>query len=675
MATNSKEGPILYKGRMNRINLDKVWKGIADAKVDQSMELGIPGSSDLPANDIEPCKRQTYNALDPEIDSPWSVGDLCDDIKAEIDTINSEKSILHTAASLEDLIPEMTYVPFGMEPVVTRERGRRGSEATAIMHEIKKGPRKLCLAKTRAAVTMTRIMYDFVAEQNGLKMDKKSFVFRKYPLRYPKGLEILELQRLYTEAVTDINDLYSRGVLDYATSWFLWNYMKYGNLKELVVSGSIVCLTTYVDFVGEVDGSGGGGAKAYEEAIYEGLALYDCPTLAALADVVVTASSFIELKKDIRGKVKASEDFEKSASLLSIPTPFDYMELRWWDGTFPAWVKVPLALASARKYTIPISPDGSPLGTRKCAAVRLAVDLGIRYNEILDVIHDIGVEPCNEVHVASRHGGLEAVRDYADACAASLDQCALCDCDDPSHDWATDIAVGSNAWCAITPRYKTLPQLAELSHFSAAKYQKLVSDSQHGAFITSKDAAMLRNSTMFDFAWKPSCTIQELPPYVSGECQHCRLIEGWVTGRCLYRDTKNRVAAVTLIREHVRRYTHMNESVLMPRFWGRVVEIAAEGLVESCTVKEYSQLAETMWERLRYVLSPGADLKVVMESNVDMWFEISKILIKSHSLEFGSVVRRALLGIVSLQLERTDVAIFQRTLGGAIEYSIQEVEG
>jgi hypothetical protein len=152
------------------------------------------------------------------------------------------------------------------------------------------------------------------------------------------------------------------------------------------------------------------------------------------------------------------------------------MALRWWDAVYPPYMKLPLALANAREGGIlPVDREGSPMGTRRCTAIRPVLDLGGRYNDGVDLFHDIGIEPCNEIHVAVRHGGVEAVLEYGEAMAAAVDQAALCQCGDPTHDYAVDMGMGIGMITAIYPRYRAWSQLAELHHFSTTKYEKLLS--------------------------------------------------------------------------------------------------------------------------------------------------------------------------------------------------------
>jgi hypothetical protein len=112
----------------------------------------------------------------------------------------------------------------------------------------------------------------------------------------------------------------------------------------------------------------------------------------------------------------------------------------------------------------------------------------------------------------------------------------------------------------------------------------------------------------------------------------------------------------------------------MPGFWREILHIIVGGELVESVLNEYCELVEAVWKRLRYATSVDCDLRFVLDSMVDTWLEIDKLLVKSHSLIVGNVVRRAVMGIISMQLERTDVALYQRTLEGAIAYTLIDTE-
>ncbi len=267
-----------------------------------------------------------------------------------------------------------------------------------------------------------------------------------------------------------------------------------------------------------------------------------------------------------------------------------------------------------------------------------------------------------------------AVLNFGDACAAAIDQATLCDCSDSTHDLAVDIGLGCAVWYSIVPRYKAWAQLSEFHQFSTAKYQNLINKSQHGSFVTSRVAVLNREGTIWTNDWKPTFTMKDISSYDCGECEHCNLILDWVTGRCLYQDAENRAALEQLLQEHVRKRIHLSDYLAMPGFWGKILEIVAGREIEGIVLQEYCDIVEVVWERLRYILDLDSDLKVVMESMVDTWLEIDKLIVKSHILKNGNVVRRAVMGVLSVQLERTDVALYQRTVDGAIAHTLNYID-
>jgi hypothetical protein len=659
--------PTLLPGLINRQKMEKIWQEVADLKAEHEKERL--------SNKNEQVNRRIYRCRDLKIDAPWSVGSLCEEMRKAVKKIYADKSILKTGKSADELIPDYFYIPYEKRRVTEAvEEGIRDSDAVAITRELLKGQRQGCFENTQVRATLTRITEDFVAEIRGINQGTK-FTFRKYPFKLPKGGEGLELLRAYKKTVdlVDMDDFNSRAALDFLVGSNIWTFMKYNTLKECSIAGSIFCFTTWADYVGEADDAGLGPEKAYQEGMEQGLTLYDCPSLTVLADDFVMAAAFMTLKRVIRDRCLGMDSIDFEEREFDPPTPLEYMAARWWDAAYPPYMKLPLALLNAREGgIIPVDREGSPLGTRNCTAIRQVLDLGGRYNDGIDLVHDIGVEPCNEVHVAARHGGVEAVFDYGDAIAAAVDQAAGCQCGDPTHDWAVDVGMGMGMVMALYPRYRAWPQLAELYHFSTAKYVDLLNSSRHGAFVTSRTAVLTRSGTFWDEKWNPVFRMKEIPSYSgTGDCPHCELIVGWIMGRCLFQDAKDRTTALQLVQELVTEYTHEIRSVAMSGFWRKIVEIAIWGQLIGSVAEEYCEAVERAWTRVRKILEPSAEVEKIMASNVDNWIELDRLMVKSHSLTVGNVIRRAMVGVLSLQLERTDVGMYQRAVDGSIQYSLQ----
>lgn len=80
-------------------------------------------------------------------------------------------------------------------------------------------------------------------------------------------------------------------------------------------------------------------------------------------------------------------------------TPFEYFESRWWEAAMTVFFKMPLLLDGGGNG-VPCDENWIPLGTRLCPSIRKAVDVIIRYDELVDIFHDIhSNEPMNEIHV------------------------------------------------------------------------------------------------------------------------------------------------------------------------------------------------------------------------------------------------------------------------------------
>lgn len=165
------------------------------------------------------------------------------------------------------------------------------------------------------------------------------------------------------------------------------------------------------------------------------------------SDRLFELEHFLNRSRNESGKMKVSP--------TENPTPFEFLESRWWEAAMPIFFKLAIALNNG--VGVPIDEGWNPVGTRICTSIRKAIDIIIRYNEIIDVLHDAhSNEPMNEVHVAMRYGGLTAVKEYAAAC---VDEVATCQCSagDASHEYAADIAIGSSAWYGHVPHTGDTP--------------------------------------------------------------------------------------------------------------------------------------------------------------------------------------------------------------------------
>lgn len=383
---------------------------------------------------------------------------------------------------------------------------------------------------------------------------------------------------------------------------------------------------------------------------------------------VVTLAGFIYHKTDLLARCEAGT-MEISVPTDKNPTPCEFFECRWWDAAMPVYFK--LAIAFNNGVGVPVDEKWIPLGTRICPSIRKAIEIIIRYDEIIDVFQDVtSNEPMNEVHLALRYGGVEAVKDYAIACAATVDEVATCQCiaGDAGHDYATDIATGSCAWYAHVPHYRGYTQLAETRHLTHEKYATLVAKSNHGPFITCELAHSGELGTLHDDQWKPMATITHLEPYVAGECEHCEAICAWVVNRCLYRDDRRGKEAA--LRKLVKKAVHLNGDKTMDGFFGEIVSICAGDKVPEYMIKQCVTAVEAAWKTLR---AAGGDMPPTMVAKqlVENHVRLDKAYIDSHYYPEAYALRRGMTGAISIMYDRTDMAPYPRILDAAIIHSTQ----
>ncbi|OXA44665.1 uncharacterized protein LOC118438333 [Folsomia candida] len=385
-------------------------------------------------------------------------------------------------------------------------------------------------------------------------------------------------------------------------------------------------------------------------------------------DELVMTTAMIYHKADLLENCVA-ENMKDAPLIQRNVTPYEFMESRWWDAAMAPYFKLPLAFDGGAG--VPVDEKWAPLGTRICVYIRKAVDILIRHNELVDIFHDLrSKEPMNEVHLAARYGGLAAVKNYAVACAACVDEVATCKCiaGDVSHDYATDLAIGSVAWYPIVPHYRVLTQLAETRHLTRSKYTALAAKTNHGAFITSDMADSGEHGAFHNDEWESLTTLTSLEPFISGECQHCGVISDWVINRCLYRDDRKEKGKT--LRKFVMDALHLKRDKKMDGFFGEILTIAAGDEFPAFLVKQCITAVEAVWQTLR---AAGTDLppNVVAGQVVENHVRIDKAFIETHNHPGAHALRRALSGTLSIMMDRTDVSPYPRILDAAVIHSIK----
>ncbi|OXA44868.1 hypothetical protein Fcan01_19930 [Folsomia candida] len=519
---------------------------------------------------------------------------------------------------------------------------------------------------TRMEDSMRRIIKDYVDERSGNFPAK--FKIYQYPLLLPKGSEGVEVAAYYKKAgIAEGADFNARAVRDFYFSIHAFMMLRNFSLVSLSIAAGTLCLTTGADYVGSIDDPCTGGKEAYTAGVIDTTKVMGS-RFAPEINEIITLTGFIYHKADLLARCEAGT-MEVPAPLGRNPTPLEFYECRWWDAALPVYFKLSLVLNDGAG--VPVDEKWAPLGTRICGSIRKAVDIIIRYDELVDVFHDAkSNEPMNEVHVAGRYGGITAVQDYAAALAACVDEVATCPCTagDVSHDYALDIAIGSSAWYAHVPHYRGYTQLAETRHLTSEKYAALAAKANHGAFITSGMAHSGEGNALQDQQWNSLTTYESLDPYVSGQCRHCAVICSWVVNRCLYRDDRRGKEAA--LRKFVREAVHLNGEKAMDGFFGEIVTICAGHKVPEYLVKQCVTAVEAAWKTLR---AAGADmaLETVAAQVVENHVRLDKAFIATHYHPEAYALRRGISGALSLMFDRTDMAPYPRIIDAAVIHSVK----
>ncbi|OXA42173.1 hypothetical protein Fcan01_23272 [Folsomia candida] len=444
---------------------------------------------------------------------------------------------------------------------------------------------------------------------------------------------------------------------------------KNGKLLTLSVCTSALCMTTCTDYVDAPDDPKMGGREAYAKAVVDSIKIGGSK-FAPFMDELVTTSAMIAHKTEILDQCLAGK-METAPPLGRSITPFEYFESRWWEAAMTVFFKMPLLLDGGADG-VPCDENWIPLGTRVCPCIRKAVDVIIRYDELVDIFHDLhSDEPMNEIHVAARYGGIEAVRDYAWASAGSVDEVATCNCiaGETSHEWGADIAIGSSAWYAVVPHYRAFTQLAETRHLTSEKYAALAAKANHAGFITSY-IADTGNSGMFHTnEWVSLTKLISLDPHVSGECQHCQVIGDWIVHRCLYRDDKK--GKVEALRRFIAKTVHLKSDTNMDGFFGNILKIvAADGFPRS-VVDHCVTAVDEVWKTLCGAAA-NMETKVVSTQVVVNHVRVDKALVETYEHDRGYILRRGICGTLSVMMDRMSVSPYPRLMDAAIIYSSRE---
>ncbi|OXA42229.1 Gag-Pol polyprotein [Folsomia candida] len=125
------------------------------------------------------------------------------------------------------------------------------------------------------------------------------------------------------------------------------------------------------------------------------------------------------------------------------------------------------------------------------------------------------------------------------------------------------------------------------------------------------------------------------------------------------------------VRDFVKDRIHLNLNPGMNKFWGELLVLLVGGECSTEILQECSNVVDSNWELLRLAVA-GGDLYIVRKRQIQLYFDLCKVVTRTHEFPKGYHLRRAVVGLISVMGDRTDVSVFQRILDGLLEYSKQQ---
>lgn len=108
----------------------------------------------------------------------------------------------------------------------------------------------------------------------------------------------------------------------------------------------------------------------------------------------------------------------------------------------------------------------------------------------------------------------------------------------------------------------------------------------------------------------------------------------------------------------------------MNNFWGEVLTLLAGEKFPSEIVQECARVVDSTWKLLR-LAGGGGDVFLISKRQIRHYFDVCEVVTRTHDFPQGYHLRRAVVGLISLMGDRTDVSVFQRILDGLLEHSAQ----
>ncbi|ACU38662.1 hypothetical protein [Actinosynnema mirum] len=325
-----------------------------------------------------------------------------------------------------------------------------------------------------------------------------------------KGGEVGRLWEEYRRRVPGATEP-GMAVRDLWGSAYAWQFIR-ADGRVLDVCGSLLALTSAVDYCGAPDDPGAGARWAYAAVASEGLELLSGPAVARAVLDVAAVGGLMALKDGLpapggsgAGRVRAGGR-GPSGVAVGLVDPAGYALARAWDGAVGPYLRLPLGTGEYRRLA---GAEGEFRGFSGCRAIRRAVENIVRYNDITDAVTDFAHgESFNEVNLALALGGASAITGFGAALAELTDAALECGCGADGHEEAAEVSMGAALWYLLMPRYLAGSQFAA---FRAAGGEVARAYRVPAARERSAGCSVVDADVLFDVDWSPLWVVRADP--------------------------------------------------------------------------------------------------------------------------------------------------------------------
>ena len=400
------------------------------------------------------------------------------------------------------VVSESSYRPYESKKVTINDAGERMSHRAiqvVSFPEVK--------AKSKSSPLAVTALTTAVSVQASIWPEHGDWLARRVAdlaaVTQGKGDELpLLLHEYCLHNAESVDAAISMALRDFYSSIYSWQFIRRRDGRVHDLCGSALCLTMAVDYPGAPDDPGVADRAAYLAAASEGIGCLDgAGSAQALRDMVIANAFMITKEAMVQEAMHIAEPAEFIEASGGPVSPDEFLLARWWDAAMVPHHRLALSTAEYRHLTDAV---GTFLAAGKCYKVKRAIDSVIRYNEIIDLIPDYIHRECfNELLVALAIGGSNSVVGYGDSLAAVIDDVLTCNCREPGHDEAAELAMGACLWYLLVPRYRARQHLSSFSS-AGGEVEQGFSWRNPGMRLSNVALTTLQpGNTLHSMSWQP----------------------------------------------------------------------------------------------------------------------------------------------------------------------------